>query len=146
MLCCKFSTPINPLMKQSQYVPVSSNFPYIFLSVLCRRDSADPGGEKRIDWPSSEQLFDHVADVFVLWVEHQIHQITTILYTRSYQYKKLGTDLHFRYHSMQQGEIRRCRSVKQEQSYRGTEGFAKHDSLAVEQSSIYSRHLQGFTN
>lgn len=41
-------------------------------------------------------------------------------YTRSYQYKKLGTDLHFRYHSMQQGEIRRCRSVKQEQSYRST--------------------------
>ena len=79
--------PINPLMKQSQYVPVSSRFPYIFLSVLRRRDSVDPGGEKRIDWPSSEQLFDHVADVFVLWVEHQIHQI--YYYTRSYQYKNL---------------------------------------------------------
>ena len=74
-------------MKQSQYVPVSSRFPYIFLSVLRRRDSVDPGGEKRIDWPSSEQLFDHVADVFVLWVEHQIHQI--YYYTRSYQYKNL---------------------------------------------------------
>ena len=87
MVCCKISLQSirwwnSPSM--SQFHPVSHTFSFPWLR---RRDSADPGGEKRIDWPSSEQLFDHVADVLVLWVEHQIHQI--YYYTRSYQYKKL---------------------------------------------------------